>query len=102
MTLKSWIKWAFKPWPKGRHSFHSFALARQAERDLGRPVTHNEFASAMKAAGYRVVCNYGRAMYFDCQDSSEKHKYYRKRFIGCDETIKHPLELRQHNGACIY
>jgi len=93
MTLESWITWAFEPWPKGRHPFHSFALARQAGRDMGVPVDHDAFVAAMQKAGYRAKSRYGRAIYFDCRDTAQKREYYRKRFIGCDERVKHPLVL---------
>ena len=100
MTLKSWIAWGFTKWPKGRHPFHSFALARQAERDIGRPIEHAEFCEAMRAAGYVEKSRYGRAVYFDCLDTTSKREYQRKRYIGADEKVKHPLlDLRQYPGA---
>jgi hypothetical protein len=99
MTLESWIQWSFEPWPAGRHPFHSFCLARQAERDMGRPVSHDEFCAAMEKAGYKVIGRYGRALYFDCLDTAEKRKYYRQKFLACDERAKHPLDLRNYPGA---
>ena len=54
MTLESWIKWSFVPCPRGRHPFHSHALCRQAARDMGMAIDHDDFLAAMKAAGYRV------------------------------------------------
>lgn len=91
ITLASWIKWAFVPWPKGRHFTHSYALCRQAERDMGVPLDHAKFVAAMTAAGYRVVAHYGSAYYFDCLDSKSKREYYRKRFLNCDDRVQHPL-----------
>jgi hypothetical protein len=101
MTLQNWIRWAFEPWPTGRHPFHSYALARQAERDMGEPVSHDEFIAAMKAAGYREKARYGRAVYFDCLDTAEKRKYYRQKYLACDDRAQHPLNLRQYPGALI-
>lgn len=93
MNLQSWITWAFRPWPKGRNPFNSYALARQARRDMGVRIDHEAFVAAMKAAGYRVVCRHGSALYFDCLDTPQKREYYRKRFIGCDNRVKHPLAV---------
>ena len=91
MTLENWIRWAFEPWPNSRHPFHSYALCRQAARDMGVPVDHEEFLVAMEKAGYHPKCWYGSAAYFDCLDSPSKRQYQRKRFIGCDDRVKHPL-----------
>jgi len=93
MNLQDWIMWAFRPWPKGRHPFNSHALARQASRDMGVPVAHDNFVSAMKAAGYRVVCRRGSTLYFDCLDTPAKRAFYRKRYIGCDDRVRHPLAV---------
>lgn len=90
MTLQAWIQWAFKP-SKGRHPFHSHALCRQAERDIGAPIDHDTFLAAMKAAGFRENSRYGSAIYFDCADTAEKRAYYRKRFLACDDRVAHPL-----------
>lgn len=30
--------------------------------------------------------------YFDCVDTAEKRAYYRKRFLACDDRVRHPLE----------
>ena len=93
MTLESWIKWAFVP-HKGRHPFHSWALCRQASRDLGRSINHEEFLAAMKATGYPPKSWYGSAAYFDCRDSQSKRQYQRKRFVGADERVVHPLSIQ--------
>jgi hypothetical protein len=93
MTLESWIKWAFVPCQNGRHPFHSYALCRQAARDMGVPIDHDTFVAAMKAAGYRVVRRYGRAIYFDCLDTPEKRAFYRRRYIACDDRVIHPLAM---------
>ena len=94
MMLESWIKWAFVPQSKGRHPFHSWALCRQVSRDLGEAIDHDTFITAMQAAGYRIVCRYGSAAYFDCRDSRSKRAYQCKRFIGADERVRHPLTLQ--------
>lgn len=93
MSLQDWITWAFRRWPKGRHPFNSYALARQAERDMGAPIDHDLFVAAMKAAGYHVVCRYGSALHFDCLDTTAKREFYRKRYIGCDDRVRHPLAV---------
>lgn len=93
MTLHDWINWAFEPCPKGRHPFHSYALCRQAERDMGVPVEHKAFVAAMIVAGYCVKCRYGTALYFGCMDTPAKREFYRKRYIGCDERVGHPLAV---------
>lgn len=100
MTLDSWVQWSFEKWERGRHPFHSFALARQAERDMGKPVSHDDFCEAMQKAGYKIKSRYGRALYFDCLDTKEKRAYYRQKYLACDDRVKHPLlDLRQYPGA---
>ena len=60
---------------------------------MGRPIDHDEFVSAMKAAGYRVMSWRGSAAYFNCLDTPAKRAYYRRRFIACDDRIAHPLAV---------
>jgi len=100
MTLSQWIDWGLEKWEKGRHPYHSWALCRQASRDIGTPIDHDEFLAAMQAAGYKVKAWYGSAAYFDAIDTASKREYQRKRYIGADDRVKHPLlDLRNYPDA---
>lgn len=93
MTLDNWITWAFRPHRgRGRHQFHSWALARQAARDLQAPVEHEDFIAAMLRAGYQIVERRGRAVFFNVQDTIEKRAYIRSRYLAADDRVRHPLE----------
>jgi hypothetical protein len=58
---------------------------------MGMAIDHNDFLAAMKAAGYRVQSWHGSAAYFNCLDTPAKRKYYRRRFLACDDRVAHPL-----------
>jgi hypothetical protein len=90
MTLLQWIAWGLQPCDR-RHKFHSYVLARQAARDMGAPVAHEEFRAAMKAAGFKVVDQRGSATFYAARDTLSKRQYFRRKFIVADDTAVHPL-----------
>ena len=89
MTLSHWIKWALRPC-NGRHSFDSLTLAKQAARDIGAPVDHADFLSAMEEAGYRVVRQFDDSLFFNCRDTAAKRKFYRRKYVML-EDVRQPL-----------
>lgn len=91
MRLTDWINWAQLPNDK-KPSQSSWVLARQYARDAGVAVDHEGFIRAMLDAGYKVVRHFGSACFFNSEDSQEKRFYHRRKFLYCDDRLRHPLE----------
>jgi hypothetical protein len=89
MTLSEWISWGLQPC-KRRHQFHSYVLARQAERDMGTPVSQGDLKTAMKAAGFEIAAQRGSAIFYAARDTVSKRQYFRRKFLTADDTAIHP------------
>jgi hypothetical protein len=99
MTLANWVRWAFRPCKYWNH-YPSAVFVRQASRDLGRAVTHEEFVAVMKDTGFEVSHQHGDSIHFYVQDSNSKRVFYRQRYVAADETMQHPLTIHsQHDHA---
>jgi hypothetical protein len=92
MTLDAWVRWAFRPC-KCWNNYPSAVFLRQASRDLGRSVSHEEFVAAMQEAGFEVAHRRGDLLYYLVQDSNAKRLYLRQRYVAADETMQHPLTI---------
>jgi hypothetical protein len=90
ITLDAWVSWAFRP-HRSWHPFPSTALARQAARDTGTPVSHDEFNTAMKGAGFQIVRRSGSVVFWGVRDTAEKKEYFRRRYLAADDSVEHPL-----------
>jgi hypothetical protein len=100
MTLNDWVKWSFRQ-HRSWHPYPSTALARQAARDLGVPVTHEEFNAAMQAAGFKIVRHSGNVVFFGARDTGAKRRYLRQRYLCADETVTHPLLERTRRPVTV-
>jgi hypothetical protein len=90
MNLDAWVRWAFRP-HNSWHPFPSPVLARQAARDLGGPVAHDEFNAAMHAAGFQIVRRRGNVVFWGARDTVAKRQYFRGKYLAADESVVHPL-----------
>jgi hypothetical protein len=90
VTLDDWIRWALQP-HKRWHPFPSTVLVRQAARDLGTSIAHEDFNTAMHAAGFKIARRSGNAIFWGARDTVEKRRYFRRKFLAADDTVVHPL-----------
>ena len=58
---------------------------------MGTPVSHAQFNIAMQAAGFQIVRRSGNVVFWGARDTPEKREYVRRKYIGADDNVVHPL-----------